>query len=599
MNNQEKADYYKNLVISQYPDSKYAKFLLNPNYFIELEARADSVNRMYQKAFLEFKNGHYSQAGQFTEQILSMNPDSLLIPKVQFINMVAQGTQTNWAGFENLLKQYITTYPNAEPKPLAEQILKLIKDSTLANYQNLVDIGYINDKIQNSELMSGTEKAQDPFEGKFSYEEDLLHYFVIAYPKDANVDVNRLKYDIANYNIDHYTKIDFEIESQNLNNNTSLLLVRSMNNKEQALIYFRSIIKQRSVFQALQNIKYVNFVASSTNFREITTDKDYTEYLKFFVLNYSKFITGDFTDELLPEPEALMTKAREEEEVLKEKGSFVTINPSDSQGEIYSDAETGVQNFVIAVTSSKVNLKPLLASFEAYHRQSFANLKLSIQQQQLAGNQLMIVRPFKTKDEAIQYFTSTIANRKLFKSLDTLGYRNFIITDANLKKMNESQKIAEYLTFFRAKYIGLENAQNKNVPQAKAIAPAPYTGPYKKEINGAQSFVLIAPKENVNEEQLVQAIGQFNSKNYPQSTLKVTSSMLDDFRLYIKVEGFTSKESALEYLRSIAKDQQAYGPIANVNYRNFVITPANEAIFKASKNILTYMDFYKQYYLTK
>lgn len=75
--------------------------------------------------------------------------------------------------------------------------------------------------------------------------------------------------------------------------------------------------------------------------------------------------------------------------------------------------------------------------------------------------------------------------------------------------------------------------------------------------------------------------------------------MLDDFRIYIKVEGFASKDIALEYLRSITKDQQVYGPIAKVNYRNFVINPANEAIFKASKNILTYMDFYKQFYLAK
>ncbi|MGE5448422.1 MAG: tetratricopeptide repeat protein [Bacteroidales bacterium] len=599
MNDQQKADYYKNLVVSNYLDSKYAKYLLNPNYFIELEAKSDSVNRMYQKAFLQFKNGRYSEAGQITGQIMTMQPDSLLIPKIKFISTVAQGTQTNWAGFENLLKDYITAYPKAEPVALAEQIIKLIQDSTLANYQNLVDIGYLNDQIQNSELMPGTKKGQDPFDGKFSYEEDLLHYFVIAWPKDANVDLNRLKFDIANYNIDHYTKIDFEIESQSLNNNTSLLLVRSLNDKEQALIYFRSIIKQRGVFQALKNVKYVNFVTSSTNFREITTDKDYAQYLKFFVMNYSKFITSDFTDEPLPEPEELMTKAREEEEALKEKGSFVSINPSDSKVEIYSDAETGIQNFVIAVTSPKVNLKPLLSSFEAYNKESFSNLKLSIQQQQLAGNQLLIVHPFKTKDEAIQYFTSTIANRKLFKSLDTLGYRNFIITDANLKKMNETQKIAEYLTFFRAKYIGLESTQNKNTPQAKPAAPAPYTGPYKKEIQGAQSFALIVPKEEVNADQLIQAIGQFNSQNYAQLPLKITSSMLDDFRIYIKVEGFTSKDMALEYLRAITKDQQVYGPIAKVNYRNFVINPANEAIFKASKNILTYMDFYKQFYLAK
>ena len=595
MNNQEKAAYYKNLIVNNYPDSKYAKYLLNPNYFIELEAKADSVNRLYQKAFLEFKNGQYAQAGQTTNQINSMQPDSVLIPKIKFIHMVADGTQTNWKAFATLLTDYITAYPKAEPKPLAEQILKLIQDSTLADYQNLVDIGYLNDQIKNSELLPGNKKGADPFEGKFSYDEDLLHYFVIAYPKTANVDLNRLKFDIANYNIDHYTKIDFEIESQNLNNNTALLLIRSLNDKEQGLIYFRSIIKQRVVFQSLKDIKYYNFVASSTNFRDITADKDITEYLKFFVLNYSKFITGDFTDEVLPEPEELMTKAKAEENVLKEKGSFVTIAPVASGMELYTDENTGPQNFVIAVNSPVFNLKPLVASFEAHNKELYLKENLSIDQKQLAENQLLVVRPFKTKNEAISYFTNAVATRKLYKSLDTLGYRNFIITDSNLKKMNETKRIADYLTFFRAKYIGVETAPAKPVK----AAPTVYAGPYKQNIEGVQSFVLIAPKEEIDPELLAQAIVKFNTDNYPQPALTLTNTMLDDFRVIIKVEGFTSKKIALEYLRAIAKDQNVYGPIQKANYRNFVITPENEVIFTKSKNILTYMEFYKQFYLAK
>ena len=439
-NNQEKADYYKNLIVSKFPDTKYAKYLLNPNYFIELEAKTDSTNRLYQQAFLDFKEGDYAKAGNSADQIMSMKPDSLLIPKIKFIKVIADGTASTRDAFGKMLAEYVKTYPKAEPKPLAEQILKLIQDSTLVDYQKMVASGYLSDKINNSELLPGNQKSADEFGGKFSYDEDLLHYFVIAYPKSAKIDLNRLKFDLANYNIDHYTKIDFDIETQNLNNNSSLLIVRSLNDKEQGLIYFRSIIKKREVFAALKNIKYVNFIASSTNFREITADKDYAEYLKFFIKNYSQFISGDFSEELLPEPEELLAKAKQEEDMLKEKGSFVAVAPTGSGLDIYANEETGSQNYVIAVNNPKANLKPVIAGFNAHNRDQFAKNELTIRQSQVADYQLMIVSKFKDKNEAINYFTKSVANRKLFRSLDTLGYRKLHYYRCQPEKVDRNEE---------------------------------------------------------------------------------------------------------------------------------------------------------------
>ncbi len=590
--NEERAEYYKNLVVSQYPESKYAKYLLNPNYFIELEARNDSVNQMYQQAFTEFKGGKYAAAGKITDKILTMKPDSVLVPKIMFIKTVADGTVANREVFGKLLTDYITKNPKAEPKPLAEQILKLIQDSALVDYQKLIASGYLTEKINNKELLPENQKNADEFGGKFSYDEDLLHYFVIAYPKNANLDLNRFKFDLANYNIDHYTKYDFDIETQNLNNTTALLLVRSLKDKEQGLIYFRSIIKRREVFTALKNIKYVNFIASSTNFREIIAEKDYNDYLKFFIKNYSKFITGDFSDELLPEPEELLAKAQQEESKLVEKGSYVAVAPTGNGLDIYGDERSGAQNFVIAVNTPKANLKQIANSFNEHNKDQFKNANLSITQSQVADYQLLVVGKFKTKTEAINYFTKTLVNRKLYKSLDTLSYRNFIITDANLRKLSETRKIAEYLNFFKIKYIDPSSAQ-----QAQPEAKPAYSGPYVPKTDGTQNFVLVIPKEEVNAEQLLQSIRAFNSKNYAQLPLKTSSEMLDDFRLMIRVEGLANAQAGVAYLRAIANDDSVYGPIQAANYRHFIVTPENEAIFRQSKNILTYMDFYKQFYL--
>lgn len=595
-NNPEEAGTYKNDIITKYPDSKYAKYLLNPNYFIELEARTDSINRLYQQAFQDYQAGGYAKAGEIAGQVLNMKPDSLLIPKIKFIAAVAEGTATNRETFAKLLTGYINDYPKAEPKPLAEKILKLIQDSTLVDYQKLVASGYLSDSIRNSELLDNNKRAADEFGGKFSYDEDLLHYFVIAYPKNADIDMNRLKFDIANYNIDNYTKYDFDLETQSLNPSTSLLIVRSLSNKEQGLIYFRSIIRRRAVFAALSKIKYVNFMISSTNFREITSEKSDADYLKFFIKNYSQFITGNFTEDLLPEPELLMEKAEQEENTLKEKGTYVAVAPTGDGLDIYSSSVDGAQNFVIGVNSLSADMKPLISAFDAHNRDQYKNVNLSIRQGKIDDYQLMIVGPLKNKADGIDYFTKALANRKLFRSLDTLSYRNFIITDANMRKLTETHKLPEYLNYFKIKYLDGSAGSAAKTPSPSPV-PAAYNGPYKQNDGGSQSFVLILSKEEVNADQLVAAIKNYNAANYAGQSLKVTSELLDDFRLMIKVEGLTGKQAGLDYLRAIAQDQSVYGPIQNANYRNFVITPENEAIFRKDKNILTYMEFYKQFYL--
>ncbi|HDR52258.1 MAG TPA: tetratricopeptide repeat protein, partial [Mariniphaga anaerophila] len=39
MGDREKSDYYRNLIISRFPESKYAQYLINPNFFVEMQAR--------------------------------------------------------------------------------------------------------------------------------------------------------------------------------------------------------------------------------------------------------------------------------------------------------------------------------------------------------------------------------------------------------------------------------------------------------------------------------------------------------------------------------------------------------------------------------
>jgi len=617
------AELYKSKIIIEHPESNYAKYLQNPNYFIELEAQKDSLNNIYQQTFYQFRQGNYSEAGKLAGQMIQMEPDSTMIPKIEFFQTIAQGTASDLGNFEKLLTSYISKYTKGETTPLAEKILTLIQDSTLADYQKLVELGYLNDQIENDELKETSLAANDEFGGKFSYDEELLHYFVIAYPKDAGVDVNRLKFDIANYNIDHYTKFDFDIETEGLGSNTEMLVVRALDNKENSLIYFRSIIRKREVFQAMKDVKYVNFVVSSTNYREITADKNYSEYLKFFIKNYSRFITGDFSEELLPTPEELMAQAKAEDEKFEERGTFVMVN-SGRSSRIFTVETDAPQNFVVAVNDASLSLRQLMSEFSNFNRKNYRDSGLKISQQQIEDYRMVVIGSFATKNEALQYFTKVVTTRDLFASLGTMSYRNFLISEGNLARLIETSNLPNYMTFFSDVYLkdlpsGTSNEKTSPVQdtqqkepvqttkkpavqsQPEPIIPAEpaYSGPFNTNMGAKHLFALIIPQTGVDENAVITAIKQFNTARFAAQNLKISETGFNTSQLMIQVEGLSDDNAALNYLMSIINNQDIFGLLQNAEYRNFIISEDNLKIFLEKKDIASYMEFYKRFYLNR
>lgn len=612
MGNKQKSDYYRNLLITQFPNSKFAQYLINPNFFIELGARMDSLNKLYQETFRNYKTGQYRNVISLSAQMKQMVPDSQLIPKIDFMEMVALGTQSDVHNFETLLKGYVKNYPAKEPTPLAKEILTLIQDSTLADYQKLVEMGYISENIQNEELLPGNQLENDEFGGKFTYDEDLLHYFVIAYPRKEKIDLNRLKFDIANYNIDHYTKVDFDIETENLDDNLAFVIVRALENKENALIFHRAIIRKADVFKTLKGVEYLNFVISSTNYRAVLEEKSIADYLKFFVKNYSRFIHSDFTDDE-PDisPEELMARAKKEDEILKERGKFVVVNTG-ADKMFNTDIDTS-QIFVIAIQDKKLSTRQFLTGFADFNHDNFRIWNLALQLKQTDNYRLLVIKGIPTLNESMSYFRKVVTTRKLFAPLGQATYRNFLITGENLQKLIDENKVDDYLDFFRSKYIQrnitqsntanvgtLATLQKTNIAQQNVVEekePEAYSGPYNENMAGEHFFVFVIPLLDIDQPAFISGIEQFNLASYANLPLKVEVKPLDDIRQIVLISGLPDKETAMPYFTKVVNNRSLYIPLRKANYRNFLISKENLDVFLKEKNILDYTEFYKRIYL--
>jgi len=277
---------YRDLITQRYPESNYAKYLLDPNFFQEMEATRQLRERKYAEAASLYKNGDYTAAGKLASEVLKLQPDSFLLPKVKFLELIGKGKTVAQEDFSKLLDQYLADYPTSPAKPIVAKLSEMIRKNSLATLEKMIE--RLDSAAASQQGTNPALRRNDPFGGKYSYDEELFHYFVISFPKSARVDVNRLIFDIANFNIDYYTSFDFEVEEIRLNDETSMVVVRSLPNKEEGLGYFGNIIRRQEVFKALKGVDYHYFIASSPNYRKIIGDQDLLEYLRFFVMNYSK-----------------------------------------------------------------------------------------------------------------------------------------------------------------------------------------------------------------------------------------------------------------------------------------------------------------------
>ena len=80
----EKADYYKDLILTQFPDSEYARIITNPNYFKDAQRKTAIAQVFYENTYKAYVNGQYLDVIERKSAADSLFPPSNLTPKFNF-----------------------------------------------------------------------------------------------------------------------------------------------------------------------------------------------------------------------------------------------------------------------------------------------------------------------------------------------------------------------------------------------------------------------------------------------------------------------------------------------------------------------------------
>ncbi len=254
---------YQQKIISEFPNSNYAKLMTNPNYVQELLDAERVVYDFYERTYILFMNRNYVGAASNAQQAMNDYPNHELYPKFDYMHTVSTGVRKDTLSFVMDLQNYVDKYPVSD----------------LTENANLL-IAYLESEEPQIVEQQNIAIAQRLFTQGFNE----THYFAFITPRTLNF--SQLIFNIFSFNLDNYDELKLEVKRVDVGDEKSLCLVQQFEDGEQAIDYRRKIMLDRNIFNDIDSEGIESMVISETNFKSLSESGKVDQYLLFFIDNY-------------------------------------------------------------------------------------------------------------------------------------------------------------------------------------------------------------------------------------------------------------------------------------------------------------------------
>jgi tetratricopeptide (TPR) repeat protein len=274
LDNQPKSDTFKNVILTRYPETDFAKLLVNPNYYKEFQSKRKEVNNLYEDTYKAFINQQYYMVINNAEIAMVKYPgDTALIPRFEYLKALSIGKIEIVDSLAAGMQRIVTKYPKSPIRPLAQKVLDYLKDQR---------------NSQGQPILSDTTSALPEVITKlYTFNPNSIHFFILI-ADNNKVDFNALKIRIADFNIKSFSLENLQVNSLILNGSQEMITVNNFYNDQRALDYYLNIQNNPYIFAKLENSgAYYYFVISADNYPIFYKNKDIKQYLRFFDKYYT------------------------------------------------------------------------------------------------------------------------------------------------------------------------------------------------------------------------------------------------------------------------------------------------------------------------
>jgi tetratricopeptide (TPR) repeat protein len=267
----EQKNKYKNLIITNYPDTDYAILVQDPNYYVEMEKKQNYFNDQYKRTYQAFEKGQYLLSLHHANQALSKAEEHPLKANFLYIKALSSAQTSVVDSLYANLEDLVNHYPNAEITPQAKDILER-RGKALEPLNTIAEATDVSqDELLKEALALYTVNAEDK-------------QFVLIILDSEKINVNAIQVRIQDFNKKQTSNLS--LTSYPFVDQEYIISIGEFKNQEEAMRYYMSFTSDSYVFPDVLRNDSKTFVISAENYSRFFNDKNIEKYESFFKEKY-------------------------------------------------------------------------------------------------------------------------------------------------------------------------------------------------------------------------------------------------------------------------------------------------------------------------
>jgi len=274
--NTSKSEYYKNLILTQYPQSDYAQIISDPNYYKKMEERLNRLSVFYKETYTLYNAGNYQVVIRNADSAIKTQNDKVLVPKFELLRALSIGKTQPGEAFEGSLNGIVSKYPGTDVEKKAKQYLDALHKKTMGAGNN-----------NNNENSATADSSKNAEKELYKYDPAAFHFYMVVI-EIKNASINDIRNGYSNFDMKFFSTKKYTINTMFLDDKHEILTVSRFENQNEAIDYLLAVENNQELFSKIMKAGFKHFVISAGNYPVFYKNKDVDKYLAFYNKNYKK-----------------------------------------------------------------------------------------------------------------------------------------------------------------------------------------------------------------------------------------------------------------------------------------------------------------------